>query len=158
MIDKKDLLQVIETQEKLLQFEKFSNEMAWDIGIMLVEKAKREHKAVTIDINRNGQQLFHYALEGTTADFDGWIQRKMKVVNRFAHSTHYMSLQLEQKNTTMEEGFLLDSREYAAHGGSFPITIKNTGVIGTITVSGLTSAEDHQLVVDVISEYLGIVL
>jgi uncharacterized protein (UPF0303 family) len=81
----------------------------------------------------------------------------MKVVNRFSHSTHYMSLQLEQKSTTMEENLLLSSWEYAAHGGSFPITIKNTGVIGTITVSGLTSAEDHQLVVDVLTDYLGII-
>jgi penicillin-binding protein-related factor A (putative recombinase) len=54
MIDYNYLLQVVETQEKLLQFENFSNEMALDIGIMLVEKAKNEDKAVTIDITRNG--------------------------------------------------------------------------------------------------------
>jgi len=157
MIDYDYLLHVVETQENLLQFENFSNEMAWDIANLLVEKAKKEGKAVTIDINRNGQQLFHFALEGTTADNDYWIQRKIKVVNRFAHSSHYISLKLAKNNTTMEECSLLDSREYAAHGGSFPIIIKNTGVIGTITVSGLTSAEDHQLVVDVLSDYLGIV-
>jgi uncharacterized protein (UPF0303 family) len=31
----------------------------------------------------------------------------------------------------------VDEKDYATHGGSFPLTIKNVGVVGTITVSGL---------------------
>nr|MDA3845354.1 heme-binding protein [Vallitaleaceae bacterium] len=60
------------------------------------------------------------------------------------------------RKKTIEEASLLDSWEYAAHGGCFPITIKNTGVIGTVTVSGLPSAEDHMLVVEVLADYLGV--
>ncbi|MDA3846460.1 MAG: heme-binding protein, partial [Vallitaleaceae bacterium] len=90
MADYDSILEQIEAQEKLLQFDSFSNEQAWEIGLKLVEKAKKEHKIVTIDITRNGHQLFHYALEGTTADNDAWILRKMNVVNRFSHSSHYM--------------------------------------------------------------------
>ena len=39
-------------------------------------------------------------------------------------------------------------------GGAFPITIKNVGVVGTITISGLLDNEDHDLVVWGIEDYL----
>lgn len=39
-------------------------------------------------------------------------------------------------------------------GGSFPVRVRGAGVIGAITVSGLSSDEDHQLVVDGIRNYL----
>ncbi|ROR25793.1 heme-degrading protein [Mobilisporobacter senegalensis] len=56
----------------------------------------------------------------------------------------------------MEESSLLSSFEYAAHGGAFPIIIKNVGVVGTITVSGLAQEDDHALVLAVIKEFLGL--
>ncbi|MFW5807997.1 MAG: heme-binding protein, partial [Spirochaetota bacterium] len=54
-----------------------------------------------------------------------------------------------------EEKYLLPESEYAPHGGSFPILLRNTGIIGTVTVSGLAQEEDHDLVVEALSEYLG---
>lgn len=154
MPDYKLLLDLVSKQEALLQFDRFSIEMAHEIGLALMDKAKEQHKPVAIDITRHDQQLFHVALEGATLDNDVWIMRKMAVVNRFSHSSYYMSLELDMNDTSIEEAYLLDEWTYAPHGGSFPITIKDTGVIGTITVSGLPSAEDHQLVVDVLTDYL----
>jgi uncharacterized protein (UPF0303 family) len=158
MTDYDEILKEIEQQEQLLQFDTFSNDQALEVGMMLLQKAQEGKKPVAIDITRNGQQLFHVGLPGSCADNDAWIIRKSNVVNRFGHSSRYVGMSLEQKGSTMEESSLLDSREYAAHGGSFPIIIKKTGVIGTITVSGLPSAEDHQLVVDVLVSYLGVTL
>jgi len=145
-------------QEAILQFDGFSNKMAFDIGLMLIHQAENGNKPVTIDITRHNHQLFHVAMEGTTSDNDAWVIRKSNVVNRFGHSSMYMSLKLEEKGGTMEEAYFLNSADFAAHGGSFPITIKDTGVIGTITVSGLPSEQDHQMVVGVLSEYLNVKL
>ena len=149
-----NLMKELISQENELQFTSFSNKDAVKIGMFLYKRAIDEEKAITIDITRNGQQLFHISLPGTSADNDSWILRKNKIVNRFQMSSYRMGTILKASNTTLEEKFNLSSIEYAPHGGSFPIIIKNTGVIGTITVSGLTQAEDHEMVIDAIKNFL----
>jgi uncharacterized protein (UPF0303 family) len=143
-------------QEEVLQFTEFSHETALALGLALVETARAEGKAVTIDICRNSQQLFHCALSGTSPDNDSWIKRKNRVVNRFGHSSFYMGIFFKSKNTTLQESMFLDPNRFAAHGGAFPIAIRQVGVVGTITVSGLPQEEDHDLVVRVLSEHLGV--
>ena len=143
-------------QEEVLQFTEFSSETALALGLALVETARADEKAVTIDICRNGQQVFHCALAGTSPDNDQWIKRKNRVVNRFGHSSLYMGIFFKSKDTTMQESMFLDPNRFAAHGGAFPITIRQVGVVGTITVSGLPQEEDHDLVVRVLSQHLGV--
>ena len=46
------------------------------------------------------------------------------------------------------ERYGLPDADYAAHGGCFPIHVAGTGIIGAVTVSGLTQREDHNLVVE----------
>lgn len=154
MSNYQELLQVIARQEQELQFDEFTNETALTIGLKLIERAKRENKPVAIDITRNGQQLFHYALAGTAPDNDQWIVRKNKLVNRMHHSSFYIGTKLRSEAKTLEEKYEISSLEYAAHGGAFPIIIRNVGVVGTITVSGLPQEEDHAMVVTVLQEYL----
>lgn len=158
MDDWEPLLQRLLRQEDVLQFAEFSNETAFDVGMRLVEAARRERKPITIDICRNGQQLFHCALAGTAADNDEWIKRKNRVVNRFGHSSFYMGQRYASKGTTIQESALLDPTEYAAHGGAFPVIVKGVGVVGTITVSGLPQQEDHEFVTRTLAEYLGVAL
>ncbi|MGC1635950.1 MAG: heme-binding protein, partial [Candidatus Acidiferrales bacterium] len=45
-------------------------------------------------------------------------------------------------------------KDYAPHGGCFPITLAGTGCVGTITASGLPQRDDHNLVVAVLQDYL----
>jgi uncharacterized protein (UPF0303 family) len=156
MNEQEQLIQELERQEEELQFSEFTSVTALEIGLKIIEKAKKEKQAVTIDIHRNGQQLFHYAFEGTSPDNDQWIIRKNRVVNRFHKSSLYVGTRLLQSGQSMEEKYLLNSLEYAPHGGAFPIRINKVGVVGTITVSGLPQKEDHALVVAVIRDYLGL--
>lgn len=141
-------------QEAELQFERFDNDTALALGQALVTAARDEGLAVTVDVRRGEQQLFHAALAGTAADNDAWIERKNRVVRRFGHSSFYVGALLE--GTTMEEKFLLDDTLYAAHGGAFPVIVRDVGVVGTVTVSGLPQAEDHRLVVAVLRRFLGL--
>lgn len=152
----KDLLENMIVEENTIQFSIFTNKTAWQLGTKLQETASRENKSITIDICRNGQQLFHYALPGTSADNDEWIIRKNRVVNRFGHSSYYMENYYQSLETTITEKSLLEERDYAPRGGSFPIIIKDVGVVGTITVSGLPQKEDHEFVVRVLKDFLEI--
>src|SRR5579883_1712808 len=149
-----EVLKVLLLQEQEFQFTSFSNETALELGLALLDGARGRGKAVTIDITRYGQQLFHYAMSGTSADNDEWVRRKSNVVRRFGHSSYYVGLSLKNAGQTIEEKYLLPESEYAAHGGSFPLIIRDVGVVGTITVYGLPQAEDHELVVSTLREFL----
>lgn len=148
------LLVELLAQEEELQFRAFRNEDALLLGMRLVERAKADGKSVTVDICRNGQQLFHCALPGTSADNDAWIRRKNNVVNRYGHSSFYVGTQFRAQNKTFEQSSRLDVDQYAAHGGAFPVIVRDVGVVGTVTVSGLPQEEDHRLVVQVLREFL----
>jgi uncharacterized protein (UPF0303 family) len=109
---------------------------------------------VTVDIRRGDQQLFHCALAGTAADNDAWIERKNRVVRRFGHSSFYVGQSLRLDGVTIAERFLLDEAEYAPHGGAFPVIVRDVGVVGTVTVSGLPQEDDHRLVVGALRAFL----
>ena len=149
-----DLLRELLQQEDELQFARFTNEMALELGLALLDEAKTHSGPITIDITRHGQQLFHYAMSGTAADNDDWIRRKNNVVRRFGHSSFYVGTSLRNAGQTMEEKYLLSSQDYAAHGGAFPLIIREVGVVGAITVSGLPQQEDHELVVTTVRRFL----
>jgi uncharacterized protein (UPF0303 family) len=151
-----ELLNELLQQEEEIQFSSFDNDMAFAVGLALLEAAKSKDKGVTIDIARNGQQLFHFAMQGTYRDNDVWVQRKNNVVNRFGHSSFYMGISLKSKDQTIEEKYLISSSEFAAHGGAFPLIIRGVGVVGTVTVSGLPQEEDHELVVTTLKKFLAV--
>ena len=141
-------------QEHELQLERFDDDTAWELGLRLVAAARDGGHGVTVDIRRGEQQLFHAALDGTSADNDAWIERKNAVVRRFGHSSFYVGRECAAAGQSLEDRFFVDPRRYSAHGGAFPVRIRDVGVVGTVTVSGLPQAEDHRLVVSVLREFL----
>jgi uncharacterized protein (UPF0303 family) len=70
------------------------------------------------------------------------------VVSRFHRSSYAIGLTLEQTNRTFSDRYNLPDADYAAHGGCFPIKIATAGIIGAVTISGLTQREDHNLAVE----------
>jgi uncharacterized protein (UPF0303 family) len=141
-------------QERRLTVRRFTNDDAWALGSMLVEMGYLRQAPVAIDIRRGAQQLFHCALPGSSADNDAWIDRKRRVVERYGESSFLVGARHRAKGTTFEESSRLDPDLYAAHGGSFPISVAGVGVVGTVTVSGLPQAEDHAMVVEALERFI----
>ncbi len=154
--DLEALIAHLEKQQEQLQFSRFTNDDAWDLGSLLVGVAQARGLVLTVDIRRHGHQLFHAALPGTTPDNDTWIERKIRVVNRFGASSYLVGRKLALAGRDLDEASGVEPILYAAHGGSFPIIVRDVGVVGTVTVSGLPQAEDHALVVEVLRTFLGV--
>ncbi|MFF0018749.1 heme-degrading domain-containing protein [Streptomyces sp. NPDC005374] len=148
-------LEELEAQERHLVFRQFTYEDAWALGSLLVELARERQAPVAIDIHRGGQQLFHAALPGSTPDNDAWIDRKRRVVERYGSASYLVGARFRAKGSTFEESSRLDPDAYAAHGGSFPVTVEGVGVVGTVTVSGLPQLQDHRFVVEALEQFLG---
>ncbi|MEU8789014.1 heme-degrading domain-containing protein [Streptomyces sp. NPDC048643] len=144
----------LEEQERRLTLPRFTHDDAWTLGTLLVELARERNAPVAVDIRRGGQQLFHAALPGSTPDNDAWIDRKRRVVERYGCSSLLVGSRFRAKGTTFEDSSRLDLDTYAAHGGAFPLTVKDTGVIGTVVVSGLPQIEDHRMVVEALDKFL----
>ena len=142
------LIATVEEQQRRLELSHFDNDDAWRLGCLLVELGRFRGLPITVDVRRHGHQLFHASLPGTTPDNDTWVERKTRVVNRFGAPSFLVGLRSRAKGTTFEADSGLPVQEYAAHGGSFPLTVTGVGIVGTVTVSGLPQAEDHALVVE----------
>ena len=147
-------LERIALQEQHLQFERFDATIAWTLGTRLKAAAEQRGVAVAIDIQLHGQPLFFFAMPGTTPDNVEWIRRKRNVVQRFHTSSYAVGLRLQQKGTQLDEQAGVHPIDYAPHGGCFPLILRGTGCIGSISVSGLPQREDHALVVEVLCQLL----
>ena len=141
-------------EEQELQLVRFTNDDAWALGTALVDRARAEQLPVAIEVSRHSHQLFHAALTGATPDNDTWIRRKARVVHRFGHSSLYVGQRSREAGTTFEEQFGLDPQRYAAHGGGFPLIVRNVGPVGVVVVSGLPQVEDHRMVVAALRDLL----
>jgi uncharacterized protein (UPF0303 family) len=149
-----DLIERLEQHERDLTFVRFDNADAWRLGCLLVDLATGRELPIAVDIRRGTQQLFHAALPGSTADNDAWIQRKIRVVERYGASSYLVGRRLAAKGQELDAGMGVDPADYAAHGGAFPVRVPRVGVVGVVTVSGLPQADDHALVVEAIEAYL----
>jgi uncharacterized protein (UPF0303 family) len=151
-----DDLDRIARQERELQWTSFNEEDAWQLGSTLRELAVERQLAIVIDIrrfaphlgNQAGSPLFYAALHGTSPDNAEWARRKANVVARLHRSSYAVGLSLKARNVTLQEKYDLPLADYASHGGAFPIIIAGTGVLGSVTVSGLPQRDDHELVVE----------
>ena len=147
-------LDCIARQESVLLFDHFNLETAWQVGSLIHQMAASRKLGVVIDVTLHSMPAFYAALPGTTADNANWVRRKRNLVLRFLKSSYSIGLQLQRQGQTVEQKWGLSPADYAPHGGSFPIHVRNTGVIGAITVSGLPQRDDHALVVEALAIFL----
>ena len=151
------LIAEVIAQEERLQFTTFSHDDAWMLGSSLRDRALAHVHPITIDIALGEQRLFHCALPGTSAHNDVWIERKKRTVREFGASSYLVGLRFTiLDGHELESAPWMDPRQFAGHGGGFPLAIRGVGVVGTIAVSGLPHEIDHGLIVEALSEHLGL--
>jgi uncharacterized protein (UPF0303 family) len=151
-------LACIEAQERLLRFAAFDATTAWQLGERLKAAAEARGAAVAIEIRLAGQTLFFYAMPGTTPGNADWARRKRNTVELLNTSSYAVGLKHKRDGGSLEAKMGLPLRDYADHGGSFPLLLQGTGCIGAITVSGLPQREDHALIVEVLAAMCGVPL
>jgi uncharacterized protein (UPF0303 family) len=147
-------LEALLADEEELQLSSFTLDDAWALGSLLRSTAAERGLPIAIDVRRGAQQVFHAALPGSSADNDDWIRRKIRVVERFGHSSLAVGQQWRDRGSSFEAASGLDPARYAAAGGCFPVLVTSVGPVGTVAVSGLPQVEDHRLVVSVIRAHL----
>lgn len=147
-------IDVIRRQEQALQFTSFDNDTALAIGNRIIEQAKADKVAVTVDVTVNRNPWFFHAMVGANPNNVDWIRRKSNLVNRTGHASFYTHVEAVNNGQDFNNLLTFDPKDFAAHGGSFPIVVKGTGQIGTITVSGLAGVDDHAMAVRALKWYL----
>ena len=114
--------------QQRLQLRHFDNETAWQLG----EKIKRQ------------------------AEKQDWLRRKRNVVELLSTSSYAAGLMLQQRETSLDARYGVSLRDYAALGGAFPLQIKQAGIIGSVNVSGAPHLDDHNLLLQVLADFIGL--
>ncbi|MGE7960973.1 heme-degrading domain-containing protein [Pseudomonas sp. NPDC089918] len=155
-MDIKTDLQRIALQEETLRFERFDKATAWDLGTRLKTACEEQGVSATVEVRLARDTVFVYSMPGTSASNADWARRKRNVVELMELSSYRVGLSFKLQGDSLEGLMGLPLRDYADHGGSFPVSVKGVGCIGAVTVSGLPQREDHALVVQVLAQMCGV--
>ncbi|KAL2829790.1 DUF967 domain protein [Aspergillus cavernicola] len=172
-------LAALESSPSML-FQTFTSATAWSLGLALRSRIlslpSTQRKPALISISLTGglepHVIFQCATEpGTVADNEVWVRRKRNTVLRWGVSSWLMRNKMlagvggdaARVEAAFVAKFALPSSsggkvadEYAIHGGGFPVRVKGVdGVVGVIVVSGLKQEDDHQVIVEVVREFIG---
>jgi uncharacterized protein (UPF0303 family) len=145
-------IQRIAEQEQRLQLPALDLDTVWQLGTRLREIAVSRQVPLTIEIRLGGETVFFSAMPGTTPANTDWARRKRNTVELLHRSSYGVGRSLERDGKTLADTMGLPARDYASHGGGFPLRVKHAGVVGTVTVSGAPQREDHVIVVMALAE------
>ncbi len=144
----------LKIQEAIIQFQSFTEEDAWKLGEAMRNAAIAKKHPFVIDIRSAGRKLFYAALPGSVPENENWVQRKINIVMAKHKSSYHIGREIAQNGRTLDQAMGFNPIDIAPHGGCFPIIIKNVGVVGTITVSGIPQRDDHNFVVEQLCAFL----
>ncbi len=148
-----EISQALFMQEELLQFNHFNQADAWELGVLMVETAKRHGMKLVFRIElNNGMRVFEYAMNGMTLNDVSLLEKKVNTVKRFEESSLRLYTELQTSNQTLES-LGVDEKEYACMGGAFPIIIEEVGVIGVIAVEGMNHVACHDFLIKCIGKF-----
>ncbi|WDR05377.1 heme-degrading domain-containing protein [Devosia rhodophyticola] len=153
-MSKADDIAGIIAQEQALEFTNFDEHVAFELGGLLYRRAVDDNLSFVMDVRTWDRQMFFAAMPGTSADNSEWVRRKINSVRRYHRASYRLFLERD------EVGLLppisgADPADFVAAGGGFPIRVKGAGIIGSVTISGLPSRGDHNVVVAALCQLLG---
>jgi uncharacterized protein (UPF0303 family) len=118
------------------------------------EDALAQKLPIAIDIRKGDTPLYSVLLPGAgPANFD-WARRKRNLTLITEESTWELA-QKREAGTDLIALMGLDPRDYASHGGCVPVFVEGSGLVATVTVSGLPQKEDHEFAVKHLNNLIG---
>lgn len=139
---------------KYIELKKFTNDIAFELGLKIIEIAGRSQQSIGVEIRRLNQTIFLYMGEGLSKDKNRWLERKAKAASHFMMSTKDLDEKLSGDSMLIETKYGLDRNEMTCVPGAIPVVVDSVGMCGVISVTGLKPEEDHQLIVDAVREYV----
>lgn len=149
----RDRLERLSQENQELHFQSFSYRDAWTVGSHVVHLATEQSLPVAITIVFGEQRVFHAALPGSSADNDDWLDRKIRTVRRFGHSSMYLATKFESAQVRIEDMPHLNPADYAAAGGAIPIKVQGS-IVAILGISGLSEQADHDLAARALRHHL----
>ncbi|HTT14070.1 MAG TPA: heme-degrading domain-containing protein [Burkholderiaceae bacterium] len=150
-----DITRIAE-QERRLRFARFDLDTAWRLGTRLRAIAEERGVRLSIEIRLARETVFYCAMTGTTPANADWIRRKRNTVELLHRSSYGVGRSLERDEKTLEQTMGVPARDFATHGGSFPLLVEGLGCVGAVTASGAPQRQDHEIVVMALAELCGV--
>ena len=135
-----------------IELESFSNRIAFDMGVKIIDLAKSRNQHIAVEICRLNQTVFLYVDDTLPVDKHNWLRRKANIARQFEESSLSVKNDLKEGSMGLEKTFGLDGKDFLAKGGAIPIFVKKAGMIAVVTVSGLHDEEDHNIIIEALKE------
>lgn len=148
--------EILEEQEKLLQYDSFTREDALELGL-LIEKITREKfkGSVVIRIIEEDTDIFCYRMPNTVKDADWWMQNKY-INARFIRMSSLRALVLAKKESFHPAW--TPWNQYLC-GGCVPVFNKKGGrPFAYVVISGMKHYEDHEIIVEAMAKQLHVTI
>lgn len=149
-------LDILRAQDEKLRMEALTAEDALQIGLIMVRLAKEKYgQPVSVRIITNGHATFEYYMEGTDSYNRWWMDKKLNTSRASGVSSIRTMVELGEGLRQPIPEFDVGNN-FALCGGCVPVRTPQGRLLGYAQSSGMRHEQDHQLIIDALSEYLGI--
>ncbi len=128
------------------ELEHFGHDEAWQLGVWLRERLVADGIVGAVAVYIGEQRAFVGSVAESSADLDGWLDRKARTVRIYGHSSFWVKHRFAPGPDDFQR-FLADPRGIAAAGGGFPIRVRGS-IVGVVACSGWTEEGEHALGVE----------
>ncbi len=136
-----------------LQFSKFNSQDAYALGTQIVEATLEQGIALGVEIFVFGRTCYQYLPDALGIDKADWLKRKRNSVLYFGMSTAALYEKCKHDESLLVTKYARKLEDYTLTPGSIPLRLKDSGLVGAITVTGLAPEDDHRFVSEQVKRY-----